>query len=865
MGFDASVYEATTGFNSSAFPTAFVRGDFNADGAMDIAASLTGKVGGAYRVSVMLNSGGGNFAPPAYYTIPHASSGIAAADLDGDGDTDLLAAQSGNPGFDAGAAAVSLLKNNGNGTFAAAVNIPVGAAPYGITTFDFEGDGDQDFVSANFANFAYGGTTITVKINNGVGTFTTLGTFACGAGPLQVAAGDLNGDLKPDLAVARTNNQLAVLMNTGSSFAPAVNFDLTGYTFSGFGADVAISDIDRDGDRDLVYICSSSGSSAVSGIDVLRNDGTGTFGPKEVFPYPLWGGGFGDLEVADVSGDGWVDALVVGQSVDSWTLMPGDGTGGFRPGSVYPSAQFSVGITSGDVDRDGDRDVMVLNYSSLCVTVHDNRGAGNFAPPPSIATRSWCRTLDAADIDQDGDIDIVAGGDTEFYRVRNQGDGSFGSPEIFDFNPGAQELKLADLNGDQFPDLLWIPPDIQPPYHFYTALNQGNGQFAVQRAWQINTCGNSDVEACDIDGDGDLDVAVTEWLGCPSEPTSGRRLFLARNDGNATFTLLPALVLADVQPSSVTSGDYNRDGHLDLALGTNPKINILPGNGNFSFGAVVRGNATTIDLTSADVNNDGILDLVGAVPRNDGAARESLAVLTGVGDGTFRAPLVKLAEHSPDLADPQMVLSADVDQDGFRDAMIVNYAGHSISYFTNQSGAGFADQVRYGLNGAYPIGGPLDGVSADFDGDGVPDVAAVSAAYPGGVGSGAVVFLFGTSDVGGGDQPVLTQTALVRGSNATFTVTGAQPGETVYFYYSFAGVGGANYCPPEFGGLCLDLLAPVVQAGAATADAAGIARLNRRIPPSAPLRDVSTQAAIARGVGGADSVKSNTVTAPITR
>ena len=128
-----------------------------------------------------------------------------------------------------------------------------------------------------------------------------------------------------------------------------------------------------------------------------------------------------------------------------------------------------------------------------------------------------------------------------------------------------------------------------------------------------------------------------------------------------------------------------------------------------------------------------------------------------------------------------------------------------------------------------------------------------------------MVFLFGASDSGGGDQPVLSQTPLVRGANATFTVTGALPGETVYYYYSFAGVGGATYCPPEFGGLCLDLLTPVVQAGTASADATGTARLTRRIPPSAPLRDVSTQAAIARGPGGADSVKSNTVTAPITR
>ncbi|MFG0330713.1 MAG: hypothetical protein ACF8PN_12550 [Phycisphaerales bacterium] len=108
----------------------------------------------------------------------------------------------------------------------------------------------------------------------------------------------------------------------------------------------------------------------------------------------------------------------------------------------------------------------------------------------------------------------------------------------------------------------------------------------------------------------------------------------------------------------------------------------------------------------------------------------------------------------------------------------------------------------------------------------------------------------------------LTQTELHRGELATFLVRGAAAGERAVFAYSFAGVGNGP-CPPALGGLCIDLLAPVTVMGQSVADAAGMASLTLRVPPNAPLREVSTQAVIRRGAGGADSVKSNANTARI--
>lgn len=114
----------------------------------------------------------------------------------------------------------------------------------------------------------------------------------------------------------------------------------------------------------------------------------------------------------------------------------------------------------------------------------------------------------------------------------------------------------------------------------------------------------------------------------------------------------------------------------------------------------------------------------------------------------------------------------------------------------------------------------------------------------------------------GGHGPLLALSALHRGQPATLTVTGAQPAEVVNYFYSFQGPGsGPAY--PSYGGMALDLRLPVKPIGSQTADAAGTAALHAVLPPNAPLRTISIQAAIARGPGGAESMRTQPASAPI--
>ena len=138
-----------------------------------------------------------------------------------------------------------------------------------------------------------------------------------------------------------------------------------------------------------------------------------------------------------------------------------------------------------DLDKDGDADVITLANSSAAVTVHDNPGNGAFQVLPRYEVASLSDAVESADIDHDGDIDIVVNGEVDIASVdpivkilKNNGNGTF-APAT-DYTPARNfaDMKLRDINGDGFVDLVFAPDGNYPSYHFGTALNLGNGSFA---------------------------------------------------------------------------------------------------------------------------------------------------------------------------------------------------------------------------------------------------------------------------------------------------------------------------------------------------------------------------------------------------
>jgi hypothetical protein len=212
-------------------PQSVFSADFNGDGKMDIATANTS----ASSVSILLGSGTGTFAPVVNYFLSSFTNpeSIFSADFNGDGKMDLATANSGGSN-------VSILLGSGNGTFASAVNYPVGSSADLKTIFsaDFNSDGKMDLVTADYA-----GTQLGLLLGSGNGTFAPFVNYGVGAYPASVISADFNGDAKMDLATANYGgNNASILLNTSIIPGAALNFDGAGdYVNLGSGISSAVS------------------------------------------------------------------------------------------------------------------------------------------------------------------------------------------------------------------------------------------------------------------------------------------------------------------------------------------------------------------------------------------------------------------------------------------------------------------------------------------------------------------------------------------------------------------------------------------------------------------------------------------------
>src|SRR5439155_3480396 len=119
---------------------------------------------------------------------------------------------------------VSVLLGNGNGTFGAQTQLGTRSAPASVAIGDLNGDGRPDLAVANL-----GSNSVSVLLGRGDGSFDAQVQYATGNEPLSVAIGDLNGDGRPDLAVANEepgSNTVSVLLGQGDgSFGTQIEFD----------------------------------------------------------------------------------------------------------------------------------------------------------------------------------------------------------------------------------------------------------------------------------------------------------------------------------------------------------------------------------------------------------------------------------------------------------------------------------------------------------------------------------------------------------------------------------------------------------------------------------------------------------------
>ena len=214
-------------FGSGFGPKSFAVGDLDGDGHLDILVgdSFFGSPG----ISVLKNNGDQTFAAPVYYSLPlnQTVGEVALSDFDFDGDLDVFATIRGD--FDQ-LTTIMVWRNNGDGTFAAPIEFPTGQGPAGIVIADFTGDGKPDVITAN-----YGGSSISLLRHNGLkgqqAAFLPPVNFNAINHAEKIAAGDVNGDGILDVVVGELVGigplaTFAVMINTGDgNFAAPVIYD----------------------------------------------------------------------------------------------------------------------------------------------------------------------------------------------------------------------------------------------------------------------------------------------------------------------------------------------------------------------------------------------------------------------------------------------------------------------------------------------------------------------------------------------------------------------------------------------------------------------------------------------------------------
>jgi hypothetical protein len=322
-------------------------------------------------------------------------------------------------------------------------------------------------------------------------------------------------------------------------------------------------------------------------------------------PYPSGGTSPNWLAVGALDPGGVPDVVVANQTSNAMTVLLGNGVGGLGAPTPYPSGGSATFVALVDLNADGRLDAVVINGPQSNLSIRLGNGDGTFGPSTSITTRIFPAGVVGGHFDNDGRMDLVVVYEAEsvYSVLRGNGDGTF-QPRT-DSVHGAPQNRYpvtGDFNGDGRAD---VASANQAMSAAVVLLGAGGGTFSPPTTYAAGAASAALVTA-DFNGDGRLDLALANY--------AGGTITILLGAGNGTFS--PALgspIAAAAQLTGLVVGDFDRDGHADLAstsFATNQLL-VFRGNGAGGFtGAGTFPVASVNQLATGDFNGDGRLDLV---------------------------------------------------------------------------------------------------------------------------------------------------------------------------------------------------------------------------------------------------------------
>jgi uncharacterized protein (TIGR03437 family) len=537
------------------------------------------------------------------------------------------------------------------------------------------------------------------------------------------AAADFNGDSRPDVAFAleeiNVGQGLAIaLRNSSGGLNPQTKILSAGSEY--FAALVA-ADVNADSKMDLL-LSATSNVTGTGQLVVLLGDGAGGFASPARYSITK---AASEIRINDFNSDGRPDVVMgSGRSV---TVLLNTGGGVFGNPKETDVSDFLTAVsqlTTADFNRDGKADVAVISDLQKCVVLFGD-AAGGFGSRRNMDLPLFTTNVLAEDLNGDGKADLVFGGNDTLSLWPGNGDGAFGTSVNYKVGQPVFSFVAADVNQDGKRDLAAATAN-----GIAFLFADGNGGFLPAVSWLNSVISDQSVSRtaltiADWNRDGILDVLTTGLIGSGESKTSalsasiGLSVLAGKGQGqfNASrgFSFLDAYGNANA-PELVT-GDLNGDETLDLAIayGAN-QVAILFGRGNGEFSAPTTYEVGEVpkNITLADFNRDGNLDVM---VLNHNSASVSLLRNNGRGVFTVTTPLTT-------KINPRTLVISDFNNDGLLDVVINSVAGGLGLRIGNGSGE-FTETVT-GLAGASTGFTNPVAKAGDFNGDGNTDLAIVN-------------------------------------------------------------------------------------------------------------------------------------------